>query len=547
MAEQATAQGFKRRLVLFLDGTWNREDGPRSTNIVRLREALKLGVDAELGGEKDANRELIDQAKRNPKAVVRGAMVKGSNGEPAVEYVVHYDEGVGTSAFSHLRGGAFGYGLDVNVRQAYRFLSNYYRPGDEIHVFGFSRGAFTARSLVGFIYAAGLLRAETCTTENEAQAWAYYRTPPADRLSGEWRKLQPLVNAGTVEIECLGVFDTVGALGVPLDLFRGLNQETYAFHNTELTSIVKRSFHAVAIDEARRSFEAALWRTPKFKRYGSLTEQVWFPGAHADVGGGYLDWENDEHGLEEIALDWMVKRVRATAKLPFAETGSGPEADHAAIRVADFSQMLAGAPTIHRPWWRLDTLRRPACRMINQVPPLAAEPPEQSYMRVVGRVQHADPIGEAVHISALALLKHGTVSYQGPDRGERYGPRGLLSRFRGAFGRRSALHRGDYRPPNLAAAIPAIAATYWHLADAATKERWLPYVRLKLDGKPRGAPLYVVGWDGRTIADRDNTPADLRSSMTWEDVFAALPEPEPETLGKLGLRPFERKPAASAP
>src|SRR5262249_45990634 len=103
------------------------------------------------------------------------------------EYIVYYDRGVGTGPFlDRLTGGVTGKGLDHNIRKAYRFLSQWFRPGDEIFVFGFSRGAFTARSLCGYLGAVGLLRAEACTAENETRAWNFYRTAPGDRVSAEW-------------------------------------------------------------------------------------------------------------------------------------------------------------------------------------------------------------------------------------------------------------------------------------------------------------------------------------------------------------------------
>ena len=110
---------------------------------------------------------------------------------------------------------------------------------------------------------------------------------------------------------------------MPLSPFRIANAERFAFHNTELSSIVDVSLHAVAIDERRRPFEAALWQRPKFKRDERATvEQVWFPGAHADIGGGYADWTRDgpaRTGREELALAWMIARVNAlTPGLHFA-------------------------------------------------------------------------------------------------------------------------------------------------------------------------------------------------------------------------------------
>jgi uncharacterized protein (DUF2235 family) len=241
-----------RRLVLFLDGTWNKDDADHPpTNIVRMREILKIGVD-----------QALAQAPPRPSAT-SGSSATGSfieENDRLVEYVVYYDRGVGTGAWlDPIKGGVLGRGLGRNIRQAYRFLSEHYAEGDEIYVFGFSRGAFTARSLVGYLYAIGLLKPRSCTPENERRAWRHYRRKPQDRYCAEWFALEPFVfDRKALRIACLGVFDTVGALGVPLSSFRIANAERFAFHNTELSSIVDVSLHAVAIDERRRPFEAAL-------------------------------------------------------------------------------------------------------------------------------------------------------------------------------------------------------------------------------------------------------------------------------------------------
>lgn len=475
-----------QRLVLFLDGTWNEdEDGRPSTNIVRLREALKIGVDRAL-----AEREPVETGKK-----AQGSILRGRGGEPNVEYIVYYDRGVGTGALlDRLRGGLSGGGLDQNVRQAYRFLCQHYSPGDEVFVFGFSRGAFTARSLVGFVYAAGLLTAENCTAENEAAAWAHYRMAPNDRYCGTWFELQRFTHPyEELSLTCLGVFDTVGALGIPLTRLRAFNREKYEFHNTELSSIVKYSLHAVAIDEHRRTFQAALWQKPKFKRYNTHVEQVWFPGAHADVGGGNTAWDRGQSGLQDIAFDWMARRVAELTRLHLP-THDG----HAPATSFDRKQALAG--TIHRPWALLDLVRRPASRWINQIPPLP-----QPWIKPVGQMRHADPVGEKVHISALELL----AKEDGVRQEMRFG-------------------RGPYQPANLVAALPSIAATYFRNATPGLREAWEPYIRLKPDGSPVGPPLHVVDWGGHDIPDSPGEPGP-----TGDDVFDLLPRPDTLDLPRL--------------
>src|SRR5262249_36169566 len=209
--------------------------------------------------------------------LVRARGFMGDN----VEHLVFYERGVGTGALEQMRGGIFGAGLGENIRRAYRILAFHYEHGDEVFVFGFSRGAYTARSLVGFIGAIGLLKCGDCTEELERTAWQFYRTPPNDRLPGIWTSLTPHVHdRGSFRIACQGLFDTVGALGIPLRRFRLYNRDRYQFHDVNLSSITRVNLHALAIDEHREPFQATIWRKPRFKAYTSVTEQVWFSGAH---------------------------------------------------------------------------------------------------------------------------------------------------------------------------------------------------------------------------------------------------------------------------
>jgi uncharacterized protein (DUF2235 family) len=156
------------------------------------------------------------------------------------EYRFFYERGVGTGpGLDRLTGGIFGSGLDVNVRRAYKFLSRHYTAGSEVFIFGFSRGAYTARSLVGYLGSAGLLRCDLCSAEMERKAWFYYLTPPNDRLPGVWKELGKSIHpANELRVACLGVFDTVGAMGIPATMFRRLNRKKYEFHDVELSPIV---------------------------------------------------------------------------------------------------------------------------------------------------------------------------------------------------------------------------------------------------------------------------------------------------------------------
>lgn len=441
-----------RRIVLFLDGTWNTNDGSNPpTNVVRLHEALKLGV--------DSLKQVVTEAPLGSTAT--GYVVHGKMGP--TEYVVYYDSGVGTGGLDRLSGGIVGEGLDDNIRQAYRFLSKHYRVGDEIHIFGFSRGAYSARSVAGYLFATGLLTAKNCTSEREAEAWRHYRTSPNDRNCGDWVKLEPFVHPlGSLTVTTLGVFDTVGALGIPSKFLQKLNAERFAFHNTELSSIVLNSFHAVAIDEYRSAFEAALWQTPKFKKYsGAHVEQVWFPGAHADIGGGYTHWDKagERHGRQDIAYEWMVQRLIDRVKLDFAAPRSS------SARAVDCDAKAVVTAQIHRPWGVLDSFRHQACRAINQTEPLPSRgvPVPGRGTRNVGLHPHEEPIGEMVHISALALLNADVkVKWENMPRPH------------------------AYRSPNLMAVLPLIAATY-QAHHPSSWSAWAPYAQqLSQDtGQPR--------------------------------------------------------------
>lgn len=260
-----------KRIIVCLDGTWNTAAGfGPTTNIVAIRDGLVADMKA------------------------------------PVPQRIYYDEGVGTSnPIDKFTGGALGIGVGDNVRQAYKYIARHYERGDEIYLIGFSRGAFTARSVAGYIAACGLMKKADCTTEREAAAWNYYRTMPKDRPAGDQAALAPFCHPG-VKIKCVAVFDTVGALGIPGGL-SWIGKTRFAFHDTQLNICVENCLHAVAIDEKRNTFVATMWEQP-FNPDGPVpkVQQVWFPGVHCDIGGGYAD--ND---LSRLTLEWMLDRLSA--------------------------------------------------------------------------------------------------------------------------------------------------------------------------------------------------------------------------------------------
>lgn len=267
---------MSKRLILCFDGTWNAPDkGRNPTNVIKIMEAIR-----------PADHQGVPQ-------------------------VAFYDAGIGTdgSRASRAVAGAVGRGLDDNVKDGYRFLAHNWLPGDEIYIFGFSRGAFTARSLCGFISVSGLL--EKSRIGRLKEAWTVYQTEPEKR---DQAALASLHDDGSVDVpvKCLGVWDTVGALGVPGELLQGFNRK-HQFHNTELCKPVEHAFHALAIDEKRGPFEPTLWQKKKGAALEQTTvEQVWFPGVHSNVGGSVAD-----AGLADLALVWMIQRVQDVSGLAF--------------------------------------------------------------------------------------------------------------------------------------------------------------------------------------------------------------------------------------
>lgn len=254
-----------KRLIVCCDGTWNTPQNNNVTNVVHIARAVR------------------------PLA------------EDGTPQVVFYDWGVGTDdKLDALSGGGLGRGLDKNITDCYRFLVHNYVPGDEIYFFGFSRGAYTARSCVGLIRNAWLLRKQYAGLI--PKAYHIYRTRWHADAQNARQFREP--HCQKVGIRFLGVWDTVGALGIPLGLFKKLNQKRYAFHDTVISRSVENAYHALAIDEQRKPFAPTIWKTAEDR---ARTEQCWFAGVHSDIGGGYR-----EAGLSHIALRWLTDKASST-------------------------------------------------------------------------------------------------------------------------------------------------------------------------------------------------------------------------------------------
>ena len=239
--------------------------------------------------------------------------------------IVYYDPGVGTigrtSAWARAKqnirgvfGLATGYGLDENVTSAYRFLCETYVEGDQLYLFGFSRGAYTARVLAGFLRLVGLLRPEQANLADYAFT-AYKQAAEMDSFEIAWR-FQRVTGASEIPIRFLGVWDTVSSVLVPRPdrlYIPSLQTLPYTSRNENVQAVR----HALAIDERRRMFRPNLWpegqqyRPNRFDPAGGVDQdvkQVWFAGVHADIGGGYSEAES---ALAKFPLQWMIAEAKA--------------------------------------------------------------------------------------------------------------------------------------------------------------------------------------------------------------------------------------------
>ncbi len=258
-----------KRIIICSDGTWNRpeenieEDNP--TNVLKF---------------------------------ARGIAPKDKNG---IKQIVFYDWGIG-SYHDTVSGGAFAAGLEKNVMDGYRFIVHNFEPGDEIYLFGFSRGAYTVRSLCGMINNCDILNGSESSRIEEA--FQLYKNPdhkPMSPYSIDWRKKHSIPDSCTIKF--VGVWDTVGSVGLPFSFF-GLIKDKHCFYDNKLGSNVKVARHALSLDEKRKDFEPTIWQ----KNENVDLKQVWFAGVHSDVGGSY-DKDADGTVLSDIPLSWLMREA----------------------------------------------------------------------------------------------------------------------------------------------------------------------------------------------------------------------------------------------
>ena len=280
-----------KRIVICYDGTWNALTKPEEvTNVVRVAQAIS-SVDSD-----------------------------------GVTQMVYYNAGVGNGGpVDRVLGGVFGAGLRDSVKRGLAFLALNWDPeepgtpvADEIYIFGFSRGAYSARALAGVIGAIGGIPQHSSFDRLET-VWNYYRGSKEERerrraeISG---LIYPMPTQKKPIVKCVAVWDTVGRYGVPSGfglgaLARQATSWTRGFHDNRIGDHIEFGLHAMAIDELRRVFSATAWVTDKDEDRRGV-EQVWFAGAHSNIGGGLR-----RAGLSDLALIWMIARVGELTNLEF--------------------------------------------------------------------------------------------------------------------------------------------------------------------------------------------------------------------------------------
>ena len=320
-----------KRLVVFADGTWKSERDVDRSNVWKLSQA-------------------VDPSPPS-----------------GVPQLLEYDDGVGTGSFlDRILGGAFGKGLSENVQELYRFLIRVYSPGDRLYFFGFSRGAYTVRSLAGLVRQCGILRQDSQATVDDAYELYRDRDPsthPAGERARRFRDQHS--HRPDPRVHFVGVWDTVGSLGVPT---RGpigwYTRRKYGFHDVRLSSHVAHGYHALAVDEKRKPFAPTLWSVreedaPDDARRQTI-EQRWFPGVHSNIGGGYA-----ECGLSDLALLWMMDRAEDAGLELRSGCREGLRCNHGDVLHESMNWLYARFGRYQRPIDRLNRDARTGGRVVS--------------------------------------------------------------------------------------------------------------------------------------------------------------------------------------
>ena len=258
-------------IIVCADGTWNRPEEDlekdHATNVLKVARAI---------------RPKVGDLKQH----------------------VFYDWGLG-SYHAAISAGATGRGIEKNIVDGYRYIVQNYAPGDDIYLFGFSRGAYTVRALCGLINNCGIVkRADAKLIQ---RAWEIYKNTgklykPNGAKAVEFRKQH---SHNSRKVHFVGVWDTVGSLGIPFSLL-GLFDRKDEFYDTQMGSNVSFARHALAIDERRVDFQPTLWEPND----GVDLKQVWFSGVHTDVGGSYAPDKVTKTVASDIPLEWMLNEAK---------------------------------------------------------------------------------------------------------------------------------------------------------------------------------------------------------------------------------------------
>lgn len=389
-----------KRLICCIDGTWNNDlDEAGATNVLKISRAV---------------------------------LKQDQNGIPQVARYIRGIASAQQQKYKFLRG-AVGMEVSGRIAEGYRFLQENYEAGDEIYLFGFSRGAFIVRSLASLIALVGMGRPGSAFSYEEA--WRLYKQGAGRSDAAELARVRAQCHFPAA-IACLGVWDTVGNIGNPI-LERSFIDRRLAFHDMCLHGNVAVALHALSLDEIRGPFSPTLFA----RELGSplnlaqRVEQTWFAGTHADVGGG---WPTTE--LSDIALLWMAERVQGLSglRLDMEKLQSEARANPLGIQHASATGKIFGASN-WLPFIRLVRQKRRAIPLLRRALIMN--------WRSSWLGQRRLSMNENVHESVLARFgQRVRENVAGTEREIVYAPRNLVK----ALG-------GEGRNPNLDASRPSQA------------------------------------------------------------------------------------------
>ncbi|MES0491285.1 MAG: DUF2235 domain-containing protein [Leptospirales bacterium] len=289
-----------KNIIICSDGTGNSAAKSNKTNVFKIFESVNVGgfYDKEAKGLR--------------------------------KQVAFYDDGVGNDDWKPLKilGGMFGYGVSKNICQLYEAIARVYKPGDKLFFFGFSRGAYTVRALAGLIATCGIVdirKSNLNLGEATKDAYKVYRrkyhtligslghmimrTPKLENFREKFAVHRTKDDDGIPAIEFIGVWDSTSAVGIPVEIIKhAINKYVYKFEftNNILGQNVKKAYHAISIDDERKTLRPNIWKEQNNRNKDQVIEQVWFSGVHSNVGGGY-----PKSGMSHVSLDWMMNRAEA--------------------------------------------------------------------------------------------------------------------------------------------------------------------------------------------------------------------------------------------